>query len=119
MNTIAETQVNTSRGRPAKATSANMPSTSMIRTLPVSSDLKQHIIELEALSKPKQRSRPATAAKPTPDATAEARKQEREVEKMEYKAEMHKYLKERLNQGKAKLRLENFIKHLESKIKSL
>jgi hypothetical protein len=80
----------------------------MIRTPPVSSDLKQHNIELEALSKPKQRGRPAKATKPTPDATAEARMQEREVEKMEYKAEMHKYLKERFNQGKAKVRLENF-----------
>ena len=47
---------------------------------------------------------------------AEARKQEKD---MEYKAELQKYLKERLKQGKAAVKLQESIKQLEDKLKSL
>lgn len=76
------------------------------------SDLKQQIIETEGQTKAKSKRRP------TPDEIAAKHKEERETEKLEYKAEMQRYLKERLRQGKAKVKLELAVKQLEAKIKA-
>ena len=52
-------------------------------------------------------------------AEAEARLLEREAEKREYKEDMQRYLKARLKQGKAKLKLEASIKQLEARLLAL
>jgi hypothetical protein len=41
------------------------------------------------------------------------------MEKQEYKAAMQKYLKDRLKQGKSKVKLDNSIRLLEAKMKAL
>ncbi len=87
------------RGRPPKVTTSI-------------SDLKQQIIETEGQTKAKSKRRP------TPDEIAAKHKEERETEKLEYKAEMQRYLKERLRQDKAKVKLELAVKQLEAKIKA-
>ena len=115
MNTIINTQVKKSIGRPAKTTTSNTAEVSLTKTQPTSLDLKQYNIELEN-SEVKKRGRPPKSTQPkqpTPANIAEARTQEMELEKQEYKAEMQKYLKERLKQGKAKLKLNESIKKLE------
>ena len=110
MNHMPELVNQRPRGRPPKAKHDNM------------SDLKQHIIELEELNEPKRRGRPpklTKPGKPTPDDIAKERKNERDTDKTHYKAEMQKYLKERLHQGKSKLKLDHAIKQLDAKIKAL
>ncbi len=110
MNHLPEHVNKKPRGRPPKAKHDNM------------SDLKQHIIELEEVDEPKRRGRPPKLikpGKPTPDDIAKERKNERDTDKTHYKAEMQKYLKERLHQGKSKLKLDHAIKHLDAKIKAL
>jgi hypothetical protein len=121
MNTITDTQVKKPRGRPAKTTTSNTSAASLTKTQPTSSDLKQYSIELE-ISEGKKRGRPLKSTQPkqpTPAKIAEARTQEKELEKQEYKSEMQKYLKERLRQGKAKLKLDESIKKLETRLKSI
>ena len=137
MNTSIETPVKKQRGRPAKKTPSNME------------DLKQPIINELKMTERRGRGRPrqnrassttvdgppmnrATTTKidGTPKATepkralttketVDWRKQERELEKQEYKANMQKYLKERLRQGKAKIKLEASIKQLEARLNAL
>ena len=118
MTNITETPVKKQRGRPMKATAANMEG------------MEQPKNELKT---PRGRGRPplslASATKGdvppmkpkralTANATAGGRKQEREQEKQEYKADMQKYMKERLRQGKAKIKLDASIKQLEARLKS-
>ncbi len=110
MNHMPELVNKRPRGRPPKAQHDNI------------SDLKQHIIELEELNEPKRRGRPPKLikpGKPTPDDIAKERKNERDTDKTHYKAEMQKYLKERLKQGKSKLKLDHAIKQLDAKLKAL
>ena len=114
MNTITETPVKKTRERPAKKTTSNME------------DSEQPMTELKVAER-KGRGRPrlirASSSKPkrtlTAEEIAEGRKQERAKEKQEYKAQMQKYLKERLKQGKAGVKLQNSIKILEAKMKAL
>ncbi len=56
--------------------------------------------------------------KTTPEEIIAKHKEEQELEKANYKAEMQAYLKERLKQGKNKVKLEHAIKQLEAKIKA-
>ncbi len=110
MNHMPELVNKRPRGRPPKAKHDNM------------SDLKQHIIELEELNEPKRRGRPPKVTKPgntNPDEIAKERKHERDADKTHYKAEMQKYLKERLKQGKSKIKLDHAIKQLDAKLKAL
>ena len=115
MYNIPELVAKKSRGRPPKATDATKETKNM-------SDVKQKVIDLEAKDKAKRRGRPPNAtnqAKPTPDKLATERKKERETEKVQYKSEMQKYLKERLAHGKAKVKLDHAIKQLDANIKAL
>ena len=105
MNTITETPVKKPRGRPAKKTTSNMEVS------------EQPMPELKVAER-KGRGRPRLQT-PTAEEIAEGRKQERAKEKQEYKAQMQKYLKERLKQGKAGVKLQNSIKILEAKMKAL
>ena len=110
MNHMPELVNKRPRGRPPKAKHDNM------------SDLKQHIIELEELNEPKRRGRPpklTKPGKPNPDDIAKERKNERDTDKTHYKAEIQKYRKERLEQVRAKGKLEDNIKQLEAKLKAL
>ncbi len=110
MNHMPELVNKRPRGRPPKAQHDNI------------SDLKQHVIELEESNKPKRRGRPpklTKQGKPSPDDIAKERKNERDTDKTHYKAEMQKYLKERLHQGKSKLKLDHAIKQLDAKLKAL
>ena len=124
MNTSIETPIKKQRGRPAKKTTSIME------------DFKQPIINELKMTERRGRGRPpmsrATTTKidGTPKAmepkralttkeTVDWRKQERELEKQEYKVNMQKYLKERLRQGKAKIKLEASIKQLEARLNAL
>jgi hypothetical protein len=56
--------------------------------------------------------------KTTPEEIIARHKEEQELDKTKYKAEMQTYLKERLKQGKNKIKLDHSIKQLEAKIKA-
>ena len=120
---INKTQVKKRRGRPAKvieppglnkhtSTVSDIKEKKMVGKSKVSKVLS---IEIDG---PKVIKPPAVKSKQmkTSNRIGDARKQEKD---MEYKAELHRYLKERLKQGKAGVKLNESIKKLEDKLKAL
>jgi hypothetical protein len=119
MTTITETPVETRRGRPrlSRASSTKVDGPQAKTTTSNTDEPIQPNGELK-IAERRGRGRPRLKARTTEE-IAEGRNQERAKEKQEYKAEMQKYLKDRLKQGKAKVKLENSIKQLEAKMKAL
>ena len=121
MTSITETPVKKRRGRPMKATAANMEGMEQPKNeLKTPRGRGRPRLSLASTTKddvPPNTTKPKRAR--TANAIAAGRKQEREQEKQEYKADMQKYMKERLRQGKAKIKLDASIKQLEARLKSL
>jgi hypothetical protein len=119
MNTNTENPVKKLRGRPrqirASPTKVDGPPARITPSIVDDSIPPNAELKTEG-----RRGRGRPRLKPrTQSEIAEGKKQDRAKEKQEYKAEMQKYLKDRLKQGKAKVKLENSIKQLEAKMKAL
>jgi hypothetical protein len=131
---LNDTPIKKQRGRPAKAntisTTLDEPRKSLALSLrdepSQSRDLSQsqasNSMELDKMERkmraPRNINRTASTKSKqlTASKIAEARKKENDTK---YKSELQTYLKERLKQGKAKVKLEATIKKLEDKLKSL
>ena len=123
MTSITETPVKKQRGRPMKATAANMEGTEQPKKELKSQERRGRGRPRLSLASTTKDDVPPNTTKPkrtrTADAIATGRKQEREQEKQEYKTDMQKYMKERLRHGKAQIKLDASIKQLELRLKSL
>ena len=117
------TPVKKRRGRPAKV----IDHPELNKNTSTVSDIKERkmvgkskvskVLSIE-IDRPKiiKASTPKSKQMKTRNTSSDIRKQEQDVE---YKAELHRYLKERLKQGKAGIKLNESIKKLEDKVKAL
>ena len=122
MSTTMETPVKKQRGRPpAKATTSNTMDSEQQQPTSANKMVERRGrgIPLGSRASTTKVEGTPKSTKPTPAPTPDVRAQERAMEKQEYKAAMQKYLKDRLKQGKSKVKLDNSIRLLEAKMKAL
>ena len=120
---INNTQVKKRRGRPARVTeppelTKHTSTATEIKEKKMDGKSKVSKVLSIEIDGPKITKPPSVKSKQmkTSNRIGDARKQEQD---MEYKAELHRYLKERLKQGKAGVKLNESIKKLEDKLKAL
>jgi hypothetical protein len=119
---LNDTPIKKPRGRPAKANTISTTLDEPSQSRDLSQSQASNSMELDKMERkmraPRNINRTASTKSKqlTASKIAEARKKENDTK---YKAELQTYLKERLKQGKAKVKLEATIKKLEDKLKSL
>jgi hypothetical protein len=119
---LNDTPIKKQRGRPAKANTISTTLDEPSQSRDLSQSQASNSMELDKMERkmraPRNINRTASTKSKqlTASKIAEARKKENDTK---YKAELQTYLKERLKQGKAKVKLEATIKKLEDKLKSL
>jgi hypothetical protein len=119
---LNDTPIKKQRGRPTKANTISTTLDEPSQSRDLSQSQASNSMELDKMERkmraPRNINRTASTKSKqlTASKIAEARKRENDTK---YKAELQTYLKERLKQGKAKVKLEATIKKLEDKLKSL
>jgi hypothetical protein len=119
---LNDTPIKKQRGRPTKANTISTTLDEPSQSRDLSQSQASNSMELDKMERkmraPRNINRTASTKSKqlTASKIAEARKKENDTK---YKSELQTYLKERLKQGKAKVKLEATIKKLEDKLKSL